>query len=316
MELSIVIVNWNVKDLLAQCLTSIYSSSNYRDIEVIVIDNASTDGSGEMIKSEFPQVKLIVNKRNCGFAASCNQGIRVAHKPFILFLNPDTVILSLAMERTLDFLKTTPKAGIVGCKILNPDGSLQYSCRSFPSFWNYFFESFFLYKLFPKNHFIGNFYMTNFSYDKIREVDVVLGAFMMCSKKTLDEVGYFDERFFMYSEETDLCYRIREHDFRVYFFPDAEIIHYSRASASQYPTEMFKQDHRSRFLFMRKHYSSLDILLSLWVIFCGVFLRILYWGMCSGYTFLFKKQQLKNSIIKLKVFINLFIWYMELGFVK
>jgi GT2 family glycosyltransferase len=316
MDLSIIVVNYNTKDLLDNCLFSILQYAKKMNFEVIVIDNASQDSSITMLEEKYPLVKIIENNQNLGFAKANNQGLQIAHGQLILFLNPDTVVLPQALEKTIEFLKKTPDAGMAGCKILNPDGSLQYSCRSFPSFWNYFFESFFLYKLFPKNHRIGKFYMTNFSYDRVKEVDVVLGAFMMSKKETLDKVGYFDEDFFIYSEETDLCYRMKKHNKKVYFFPDAQIIHYGRASASLYPVRMFQQDHRSRFLFMRKHYSAINILFSTWIIFIGVFLRIIFWSWATGYAFFLNKSFLKNSKIKLKVFVNLFIWYLGLKFAR
>jgi GT2 family glycosyltransferase len=316
MDLSIIIVSYNTKDLLSRCLFSIYHNAPGVNLEIIVIDNASRDDSIQMLKENFPQVILADNEQNIGFARANNKGLLIARGEFVLFLNPDTVVLPQALEKTLEFLRRTPDAGMVGCKILNPNGSLQYSCRSFPSFWNYFLESFFLYKLFPKNRWIGKFYGTNFSYDHIREVDVVLGAFMMTKKEILDEVGCFDERFYIYSEETDLCFRMKKHNRKVYFFPDAQIVHYGRASASQYPVKMFQQDHRSRFLFMRKHYSAINTLFSTWIIFLGVFLRIIFWGLALGYAFFLKKSFLKNSGIKLKVFVNLFIWYLGLKFAK
>jgi len=316
MDLSIIIVSYNTKNLLSQSLFSIYRNALGVNFEIIVIDNGSRDDSIQMLKENFPKVILVDNEQNLGFAKANNEGLLIAQGEFVLFLNPDTLILPGALKKTLEFLKKTPEAGIVGCKILNPDGSLQYSGRGFPGFWNYFFESFFLYKLFPKNRWMGKFYGTNFSYNQVREVDVVLGAFMMTKKEILDEVGCFDEKFFIYSEETDLCYRMKKHNRKVYFFPDAQIVHYGRASASQYPVKMFQQDHRSRFLFMRKHYSARNTLFSTWIIFIGVFLRIIFWSLACGYAFLFKKEFLKNSRIKLKVFINLFIWYLGLKFAK
>ena len=314
--LSIIIVNYNTGKLLSDCIRSLWLNNHFLLPEIIVVDNNSSDKSIDLAKANSDKIRFILNDENVGFAKANNQGLQIAQGQFILFLNPDTVALPQALEKILEFFKKTPDAGIVGCKILNPDGSLQFSCRSFPGFWNYFFESFFLYKLLPKNRWIGKFYVTNFSYDKVKEVDVVLGAFMMTKKEILDQVGYFDERFFMYSEETDLCYRMKKKNKKVYFYPDAQIIHYGRASASQYPVKMFQQDHRSRFLFMRKHYSAINILFSTWIIFIGVFLRIIFWSLASGYAFLFNRLFLKNSKIKLKVFVNLFFWYVGLKFIQ
>jgi len=314
--LSIIIVNYNTGRLLSNCIGSIRKNCQSLDTEIIVVDNNSLDESVALVRKDLSGIEFILNDLNLGFAKANNQALQVARGEFILFLNPDTVILPGALEKTLEFIEKTPDAGIVGCKILNPDGSLQYSCRSFPSFWNYFFESFFLYKLFPNNRWMGKFYMTDFSYDRVEEVEVVLGAFMMCRKKILDEVGYFDERFFIYSEETDLCYRMKEHQKKVYFYPGAQIIHHGRASASLFPVRMFKQDHKSRFMFMRKHYSTINTIFSTLIIFFGVFLRIVFWSLANFYGFIFNKSSLQNSKVKLKVFVNLFFWYLGLNFAR
>ncbi|HVP36196.1 MAG TPA: glycosyltransferase family 2 protein, partial [Terriglobales bacterium] len=260
--LSIIIVSYNVKEFISECLRSIFNSKIQKEFEVIVVDNGSKDKTVKMIRKDFMKVYLIENNENKGFAAANNQGLNKAKGEFVLFLNPDTSVLSEAIEKSMTFLSETPEAGAVGCKILNQDGSLQPSCKSFPDFWNYFFESTFLYKLFPKNRLFGRFYMTSFDYNVIREVDMVSGAFLMAPKRLIEEVGGWDERFFIYSEETDLCYRIRRANKKIFFIPQAQIIHYGSRSTSQEPVKMFLQDHRGRYLFMRKHYNALSIISS------------------------------------------------------
>lgn len=315
-KLSILIVSYRVKDHLSNCLRSIFENSMGLSFEVIVVDNNSTDNTLDMIKKDYKGVRLIENNQNLGFAKANNQALKIAKGEYILFLNPDTEVRPETIDRSIDFLENNPKAGAVGCKILNPDGSLQPSAKSFPGFWNYFFETFFLYKLFPRNRLFGRFYMTSFDYNSVRETDMVSGAFLMVSKKLLEEVGGWDERFFIYSEETDLCYRIKKTGKKIFFIPQAQIIHYGGRSTSQEPIEMFQQDHKSRYLFMRKHYKLITVFFSEWIIFSGVCLRTALWGLLNIFRTLFRKPGLEEAHLKFEIFFRLFQWYLGFGFLK
>lgn len=316
MDLSIIIVSYKVKELLLNCLHSVHENRDGLDLEVIVVDNSSEDGSVEMVRELFPETKLVENKQNLGFAHANNQGFFQSNGRNILFLNPDTVVLPDAFKKTVRFIDQHPEVGVVGCKIFNPDGSLQYSCRSFPNLLNYFFESTFLYKIFPRNRIVGKFYMTHFDYDQTREVDVVLGAFLLIKREVLKEVGGFDERFFIYSEETDLCYRVRKAGKKVLFYPGTEIIHYGGSSTSLNSMGMVQQEHKSRFLFMRKHYKSLVVWSSEAVIFLGVILRFILWSLVTGYCMAFDKKKLTSARKKRSAFGHLLRWYSRFGFKK
>ena len=253
MDVSVIIVNWNTHDILRECLLSIYEQTKTVDFEVVVVDNGSTDGSAEMVKEEFRDVILIANSSNKGFAAANNQGITVAKGRYVLLLNSDTVILDNAVARTVAFADAHPEAAAVGCRVLNPDRTLQPTCFMFPSILNLFLSSLYLYKLFPRSRFFGRERMRWWKRDDIREVDVVTGCFMLVRREAIERVGMMDERFFVYGEETDLCYRFKQAGWKIIFTPDAEIVHLGGASSSQIKPQMYLQLRGSILLFFRKH---------------------------------------------------------------
>jgi len=210
-DLSVVIVNYNVKAFLEQCLIAIARARGDLNIEIFVVDNASVDGSQAMVKKRFPHVNLIENRQNVGFSTANNQAIKRAQGEYILILNPDTLI----QEDTLSILKKklddNPRLGAVGCKLLNPDGSFQIaSRRSFPTPWVAFSRITGLSRLFPKSRLFGKYNLSYLDPDIESEIDVLAGSLMMLRQTALDEVGYFDEDYFMYGEDIDLCYRIKK----------------------------------------------------------------------------------------------------------
>ncbi len=228
MSLSIIIVNWNVKSLLEKCLESIYKKEKNLDFEIFVVDNASSDGSAEMVKEKFPQVKLITNKENKGFAIANNQGIKQAQGEFILLLNPDTEILDNALEKMVNFMRQYSSCGILGCKLLNSDGSLQPSCRAFPSLYSQVIILLKLHNFFPR--LVKKYYMLNCPHHEIREVDQVMGACFLIRKKMIDEIGLLDEGYRVLFEEVDYCKRAKDANWKIYFTPEAKIIHHKGQS--------------------------------------------------------------------------------------
>ena len=247
------------------------------DFEVIVIDNASTDGSAGMINKEFPQVVLIGNSQNRGFAAANNQGMAIAKGRYVLLLNSDTIVLDQAIDKVVDFANSHLKTGIVGCRVLNPDMTLQPTCFMFPSLVNLLLSSTYLYKIFPHSKFFGRERMWWWQRDDQREVDVVTGCFMLIRKESIEQVGLMDEQFFMYGEETDWCYRFKQAGWKIMFTPDAEIIHLGGASSKRMRPEMLMQLRASILLFLRKHrsmayYSAACLLVSIFFL-----LRVPYW---------------------------------------
>jgi N-acetylglucosaminyl-diphospho-decaprenol L-rhamnosyltransferase len=247
-SLCIVIVSYNVRDRLRDCLRNLSGQ------RVFVVDNASGDGSAAMARTEFPAVELIANTDNRGFAAACNQGIAASAEEFILILNPDTLATPSALQTLLDVMQADPRAGACGPRILNPDGSLQPSCRRFPTLPRLLLDEFGLGKLFPHSKLFGGYRMTWWAHDQLREVDQLMGAALLLRRAALEQVGPFDERFFMYFEEVDLCLRLHDAGWKVLFVPDAQVVHLGGQSARQVLTEATLYRYRSLGAFYRKHY--------------------------------------------------------------
>lgn len=253
MDVSIIIVNYNTANLLLRCLDSIRKETSTVIYETIVVDNGSTDGSIDCITREYPNVVLIANDHNSGFATANNQGIAVAKGRYVLLLNSDTVILDGAIDTMVRHMDEHRYIGIAGCLQLNPDMTLQPSCRSFPSLWNIFTESTFLYKLLPSTRLFGGYYLSFFRHDHMREIDVVMGSFMFIRREVLNDIQGFDEDYFFYTEETDLCYRARQRGHRSFFCPQARIIHIGGGSGST-TLWSFAHLHRSQYQFINKHF--------------------------------------------------------------
>jgi hypothetical protein len=247
------------------------------DFEVIVIDNASSDGSPEMVEENFPQITLIENLENQGFAAANNQGIAVARGRYVLLLNSDTVILDNAIAKMVTFADDHNDATIIGCRVLNPDRTLQPTCFMFPSLLNMLLSTTYLYKLFPKSHFFGRERMTWWDRDDVREVDVVTGCFMLVRRKAIKEVGLMDEKFFMYGEETDWCYRFKKAGWKILFTPDAEIVHFGGQSSKKIATEMALELRGSILRFIRKHRSWWVYVLAYLLVWLFFVVRIPVW---------------------------------------
>lgn len=292
-DVSIIVVNWNTQDILRNCLNSIYEQGGEASLEVIVVDNASTDGSAEMVTKDFPQVILIENSENRGFAAANNQGIAEARGRYVLLLNSDTVILDKAVEKTISFADAHPEAAIVGCRVLNPDRTLQPTCFMFPSILNMLLSTTYLYKLFPKNKFFGREQMTWWNRNDIREVDVVTGCFMLVRREAIEQVGTMDERFFMYGEETDWCYHFKQAGWKIIFTPAGEIIHLGGQSSRQKQCEMILQLRGSILLFLKKNRSFLTYTLACLLVALFFFLRVPYWLVRA----VFSRNSKRNDIL-------------------
>ena len=234
MELSIIIVNYNVEFYLEQCLLSVYKALHNVSGEVIVVDNNSVDGSIEMLTEKFPQVTLIANKDNVGFSTANNQGINVSKGKYVLLLNPDTVVEENTFRLTVDFMNENEDAGGLGVKMIDGTGTfLPESKRGLPTPKVAFYKIFWLAKLFSKSKKYGAYHLSFLDKDEIHKVDVLSGAFMLMRKKTLDKVGLLDETFFMYGEDIDLSYRIQLGGYENYYFPKTQIIHYKGESTKK-----------------------------------------------------------------------------------
>jgi GT2 family glycosyltransferase len=225
-DLSIIIVTYNSDKFIRDCLNSIQNEKeNLSSTEVIVVDNDSRDQTVNIIEKEFPWVYLIKNRKNIGLARANNQGIDISSGKYLLFLNPDTKILQGSLVKLINFMETTPDVGVVGIKLLYPDGTIQYSCREFPNIRVILFRRTILGKLFGKET-LNKYLMSDWDHNEIKEVDWVLGAFLAIPRKVLNEVGCFDPTYKLYFEDIDLCYRVKKAGYKIYYYPDAEAIHY------------------------------------------------------------------------------------------
>ncbi len=280
--LSVVIVSWNVRDDLRECLQSLLGTGDLgsgtgkqlSEIEVIVVDNASIDGTAETVRREFPQVKLIVNDENFGYTKANNIGIRQSRGKYILLLNPDTVVKPNALQALIECAEAHPDAGIIGAKLLNPDGSIQRSARSFPDIGAGLFRNTFLGRLFPNNPFVRRYLLTDFSYDEVHEVDWVSGAAMLVRRELFERIGLLDERFWAYCEDVDLCWRAWQAGFKVLFCPNAVIVHKIGRSSDQRLVASLIQHHKSMWLFYLKNYRRRYPLVLLPLIGLGILVRL------------------------------------------
>lgn len=272
--LSIIIVSYNVRADIARCLDTLVPVRAYVPTEVIVIDNASTDGSVSFIRDRYPWTVTLANTDNIGFAAAVNQGITQARGDYLLLLNPDTAVCAGSVERMLTFMQSHPTCGIAGGHLLNEDRTPQESVRVFPSPRALLAESFFPKKL------RSSFAQRSEPY----EVDAVVGACLMARRLMIQEIGLLDERFFMYSEEVDWCLRAHQHGWTVYALPDAPVVHGLGRSSVDRPGEAFVELYRSRATYIRKHFNPVCRWVTHGGLFTGVVLRVILWGIIRPFT--------------------------------
>jgi len=236
MKISIIIVSWNVKELLEKCLLSIINNPLYELTETFVVDNASKDGSAQMVKEKFPQINIIASDENLGFAKANNLAIAKATGDYILILNPDTELFADTLQKSVEFMSQNPNCGIMGCKMLYGDKTFQPSVRKFPTFWPIFLMLIKAPKIFKRIKSIDEYMATDFDYSKMQEADQVMGAYMFVKKEVIDKIGAFDERFFNWFEEVDFCLRAKKAGFKIIYDPKTIIIHHGGKSFAQQKT--------------------------------------------------------------------------------
>lgn len=255
-ELSIIIVNWNTCDFLRRCLRSIHANPPACSFETIVVDNASADGSSEMVRQEFPDAVLIANSENLKYAEGNNVGIKASSGNFVLLLNPDTEVKPGMIDTLLEVTRANPNCGALSCRLIGHDGVVQSSCRSFPDPWGVLFEYTRLSRLFPKSRIFGSYRMTYFDYEHEAEVDQPMASCFLIPRKAIEDVGVFDTDFPIFFNEVDWCFRAKEKGWKIIFTPKAEILHLGGASTRQVKPEMIRESHRSLRLFYEKHYKA------------------------------------------------------------
>ena len=278
-DVSIIIVSWNTRDILRDCLNSVYAQTEKVDFEIIIIDNASSDGSVEMVRQEFPKVTLIANKNNRGFASANNQGMNVAHGRYTLLLNSDTIVLDGAIEKTVLHADQEPDVGVIGCQALWPDGKRQNTCFRFPTLKLVMLGAFLFFReakpfqrafLHPDRYLNRDFGQTN-------DVDVVAGCYFLVRREVIEQVGVFDEDFFMYGEEAEWCQRAAKRGWRIQYFPGAKIIHIYGASSSQVEEDTKVNKRKGNLLFLHKTRGAFVAWLGNVIMVFGMLLRIPFW---------------------------------------
>ncbi|HID89507.1 MAG TPA: glycosyltransferase family 2 protein [Anaerolineae bacterium] len=248
-DVSVIVISWNTRALLEQCLRSVYGTAGDLVVEVIVVDNGSTDGSVEMVRERFPQARLMVNRENVGFARANNQAMAVAQGRYFLLLNSDAVLRPGALKAMVDLMGADPRVGIAGGRLMNPDGSFQASFMDFPTLWA---EILLMIKLHPL---LRSPYFPSYppaESEEVREADWVPGACMLVRREVWKEVGGLDETYFMYSEEVDWCWRVGRAGWRIYYTPEAEIVHWGGQSIGQVPLERRARVYRGKWLFFHR----------------------------------------------------------------
>lgn len=253
-QLSTIIVTHNSSKWITNCLESLLKDLKPFSYQIIVVDNASTDQTTDLIKSQFPEIILLKKPRNEGLARACNQALSKCQAEYVLFLNPDAEVISGMIHALKTFMEGHPEAGAIGPALLNADGSLQLSGNTFPSLKNLCFETFFLDRLFPQNPVFGSHKLSHADRSRPLQVDWTMGSCLFVRKKALDQVGGFDEQFFLFFEETDLCFRLRNAGYEIYVIPEAKVIHRGGAGRPEnYNAHKIIHYHRSLFHYFRKH---------------------------------------------------------------
>jgi GT2 family glycosyltransferase len=304
---SVIIVSWNAREYLRQCLASLLDETCRYPMEIIVVDNASSDGSADCVANSYPNVRLIRNAENVGFAKANNIGVSASTGSYLCFVNSDVKVLPLCLSRLVEYGEKNQKAGIVGPRITGGDGNLQRSCRGFPTVWNMFCRALALDSIFRKCKAFTGYSLAHWAQDSLRPVDILSGCFWLVRRQALDQVGLLDEAFFMYAEDMDWCKRFWKRGWQVVFVPSAEAIHYGGGSSSNSPLRFYVERQKADLQYWKKHHSSLAVA-SYVVISClHLLLRAAGYSVAS----LLKKPQrqiyhykLKRSVVCLKWLIS------------
>ncbi len=254
MEISFIIVSWNAAKYLTKCISSILDSVLTYPYEIIVVDNASSDGSPEIVQRQFPRVTLIKNDTNLGFARANNIGISRSSGRYLCLLNSDVVVLKGAVDKLILFMEDQPAVGMVGPQIIGVDGKVQRSCMGLPTFFNVFARAVALDSIFPESKLFGSYLMTFWNHESLLRVDVINGCFWLIRRNASENIGLLDERFFMYGEDIDWCQRFRNSHWKVVFYPEARVIHYGGASSANAPIRFAIEMRRANLLYWKKYH--------------------------------------------------------------
>ncbi len=277
-EVSVIIVNLNTQALLKDCLRSVSQSSVSK--EIIVVDNGSTDGSVSMVKEEFPFVRILCNTSNEGFAKPNNEAMKLARGRYYFLMNSDAQLLPNSLERLVSFADDHVDVGLCGPQLLNPDGTIQPSCRGFVSLWTHFCDMFILDRLFPNSHLFAKSEMTFFDHRSTRQVDHVMAAAVLVRSEVVKSVGMFDEELSLYYNDMDWSWRIKSAGWKILFHPAAQVGHRGGSTTQilNRSFELFDEQYKNFFYYLRKHYSQAAVALAKFLIVIGFFFRLAYWS--------------------------------------
>jgi len=294
-DVSIIIVNWNAKDYLLQCIASINDSTCDCTYEIIVVDNASSDGSAQVVAEKYSQIQLIVNDNNLGFSRANNIGIAHSCGRYVCLVNSDVKVLDGCLDRMVEFMDQSHAVGALGPKTLNGDGSLRVNCQHFPTLWNTFCHAAFLKSLFPRTRWFNSGIMTYFDHQSVIRCEVLPGCFFMVRRTAMEKVGLLDEDFFIYAEDKDWCKRFWDGGWEIAFLPTAEAIHYAGKSAARAPVRFQVEKLKANIRYWNKHHGRFCVGVLYVILLLNYGIRIAGWSakyiFCSG-----QREYLSNRI--------------------
>lgn len=305
-QLSIVIVNWNTRDLLLKCLESLEPTVGLT--EIVVVDNASTDGSPDAVREKFPRVNLVVNKSNTGFARANNIGLQQCTGRYVCLVNSDVVVQPGSLRRMIDFLDRNPSIGLLGPQILNANYTLQPSCRSFPTLYTTLLRVLALDGWVARKTGSTTDTLGNSFHRRIRRVDAVSGCFWMIRREALNEIGPLDEFFFIYAEDKDWCKRCWNSGWEVVYFPQAQIVHYGGSSSSKEPVRFYIEMQRANIRYWRKHHRPIAVLVFRLMLLQHQLFRVMGWSLM----FLLRPSKRLEAAFKVKRSIRCLSWLMQI----
>ena len=285
---SVIIVSWNARDYLCQCLESLSDKVCAYPMEIIVVDNASTDGSPESVEKHFPQVQLIRNAANFGFAKANNIGFAQSRGRYLAFINSDVKVLKDCLTHLVNFCEHRPEVALVGPRVIGRDGKLQRTCRGFPTVWNIFCRAMALDIIFPRTKLFAGHTLSYWSQETLESVDILGGCFWLARREALVQVGLLDESFFMYGEDMDWCKRFWKEGWKLFFVPTAEAIHYGGGSSANAPVRFFIERQRADLQYWKKHHSHAGFICYFVISCLQLMLRAIGFGFLS---YLSKMQQ-------------------------
>jgi len=303
-DLSIVIVTWNASKYIRECLKSIDEQHTGLALETIVVDNASIDGTADLVRQEFSYVRLVQSDHNLGFAKANNVGIRLTRGKYIFLVNPDVIMLPGCLERLFRYMEENPSIGLLGPRMLGPDRAVQRSTMRFPSVWNSFCRALALDSIFKGSRTFGGFLMRDFGHDKTMDVDILNGWFWAARRESMNRVGLLDEQLFMYGDDLDWSFRFHQAGCRVVFYPEAEAIHFGGGTTERAPVRFYIEMYRANLQFWRTHYGRLKMFAYLLTVWLHEVVRVVGYGV----VFLLKRSARQEAADKVKRSVACISW--------